>query len=349
MNLTPGTAILARSHGALLVGADPTRRLLLHSPTPDERQWLLEAARAAQPADLGRIPPPAPAPTPALEPLRLRLHQAGLLASEDARPALRLLLDGVDPTSLGVLPLLREVCDLHVHLADHAPADRSLQEFLGVPCLGQARGRAASACLAPRMPDVTWGRMSHADIVLVTRERIVDQVRTGALVEQEVPHLLLTHDEASTVIGPLVVPGHTPCAHCWELSITEAEPRHPLDRLELEEWRVARPGPARRQVAALEAARALLAITGAHRLGGRAPTTWGGLLVRVGEDGEARSSRIVAHARCRCGALGTPFPVRREKARRTGVGAREPLSRGAQGGAGAQVFEKVRSAVLVGG
>lgn len=309
MELRAGTAVLRRSATGARVGADPTHTLLLEGLSPRELQWLFDTAQAARPQRWSEAVPPVPSPPPGIAHIEERLRRAGLVKEEEPRPVLRILVDGVDSTVLSALTLLADVASVHVDLRDPNPVDRELASYLGADSYGQPRVRACVDLLSQRLPSVMWERLSHPDLALVTRPRVLDQENTHRLVEMDIPHVLLVHDEVTTTIGPLVIPGLTPCAHCWELHMSEADPHHPMDRLELSHWPICPPRTVRRHTSALETARALLAITGHRLLGGQGAETWSHVYKRVDEDGGIRVFHVHPHARCRCGASGIPFPT----------------------------------------
>ncbi|GAA0455724.1 ThiF family adenylyltransferase [Streptomyces olivaceiscleroticus] len=126
--------------------------------------------------------------------------------------------------------------------------------------------------------------------------RLVEPLLTSGI-----PHLYAGVIEATGVVGPLVLPGDTACAGCWELRRTEAEPAWP--RL-LAQWRSGRVAPA---VPACDAALAttvagLAATQVLTFLDGYLPPCTGARTELALPCTSWDIDRIEAHPECACGA-----------------------------------------------
>lgn len=110
---------------------------------------------------------------------------------------------------------------------------------------------------------------------------------------EDIPHLPIAFEPGRVTVGPLVVPGRTPCLSCRDAEDTERDPAWPLLHAQL----IGREtGPLRAaQVAegALLAARLL-----ALRDGGR--------IVRVSADGSRAWRALTFHEGCRCREPSSP-------------------------------------------
>ncbi|MGI5470760.1 ThiF family adenylyltransferase [Streptomyces sp. CA-132043] len=125
------------------------------------------------------------------------------------------------------------------------------------------------------------------------------------LLTSGIPHLYAGVVEATGVVGPLVLPGDTACAGCWELRRTEAEPAWP--RL-LAQWRSGRAAPA---VPACDAALAttvagLAATQVLTFLDGYLPPCTGARTELALPCTSWDIDRIEAHPECACGAARSP-------------------------------------------
>jgi bacteriocin biosynthesis cyclodehydratase domain-containing protein len=63
-----------------------------------------------------------------------------------------------------------------------------------------------------------------ADIAVLMGSYLIAGETAGSWLRRDIPHLLVTYDEQGATIGPLVVPGRTPCAHCVDLHRRDADP-----------------------------------------------------------------------------------------------------------------------------
>ncbi len=62
------------------------------------------------------------------------------------------------------------------------------------------------------------------DLVVDIGDRVVAPTRYLPLMSRDVPHLLMIRDVRAVVIGPLVVPGLSPCIRCSDLERLDHEP-----------------------------------------------------------------------------------------------------------------------------
>lgn len=125
---------------------------------------------------------------------------------------------------------------------------------------GAGQVRALSHWSAPESLDM-------ALTILVSETAEVDRTPTGALVRDDVPHLVVQPRQGAAEVGPLVVPGRTACLRCIDLTRRDGDPVWPsllrqLNRLELA------PSPAVASWAATQAAVQALA----YLSGGEAET-----------------------------------------------------------------------------
>ena len=57
-------------------------------------------------------------------------------------------------------------------------------------------------------------QVEDLDLVVIVANYVVPLATAGAWLRRDTPHLLVVFDEQAAHVGPLVVPGLTPCAHC---------------------------------------------------------------------------------------------------------------------------------------
>lgn len=101
-------------------------------------------------------------------------------------------------------------------------------------------------------------------------------------------HLPIAFDRGGVTIGPLVIPGLTPCLTCRDVNETARDPAWPLVHAQL----------AGAAAGAVSAVRVVAATTMAARLMRQSPP--GGVSVRLSADGRMRRSRFGFAASCAC-------------------------------------------------
>ncbi|WP_045876296.1 thiamine biosynthesis protein ThiF [Pseudofrankia sp. DC12] len=198
---------------------------------------------------------------------------------------------------------------------------------LGLDDVGRPRAVATMAALArvARPPVLTGAAAPFQPDLLVLAPVGLPVLRPDESLELErraVPHLLAGIRETTGVVGPLVVPGLTPCLHCQHLHRFAADAAWPLLALQLA--RRAEPGPDACEVTlatlvgALAAAQALafvdagparaacptgpaLPAPGSGWAGGRSvPATAGGTLEIATPDWRIRRRTWRLHPDCPC-------------------------------------------------
>jgi hypothetical protein len=75
-----------------------------------------------------------------------------------------------------------------------------------------------------------WSKPDRDDLeltVVAAETAEVDRVVTDHLLRVDQPHLLLRSTGSAVTVGPLVIPGRTPCLRCVDLSRRDADPAWP--------------------------------------------------------------------------------------------------------------------------
>lgn len=315
MEIERGTAVLWRAPGVVQIGSDPDHHVVLDGLSPAEQVWLVDAARRH--TDLG--PPPgrtghrptrrAPRPwaaTPAAARVAARLrsggsHTAARPQGTHRKPSVR--IDGVDAVSAATARILVRSGVERLDIVDPARLERTVPDLFDDRDLGLPRAKALARHLRNLRP-LTLGPLKTPDVVLVSRARVPDLPAATMLRGENRVHLLVTRHEDAVEIGPLVVPGRTPCAQCRALHLTDADPHWPLTAREMLSWPLSpAPGLAVEAVASLEVARALLGVLGHTDLGPSSLVgTRGRTLLRVEAGGVTRRVPCPPHPRCSCGS-----------------------------------------------
>lgn len=162
------------------------------------------------------------------------------------------------------------------------------------------------------------------DLVLDIADHHVPPHRSAALVAADLPHLPVVRTHDGIRIGPLVLPGQTPCLRCGDLARRDADPRWPLLAARL----AGLPAPACRReielIAALELGLVLESLADARRATGHWPAALPRSPVRAA--GAAPLTPSGFHPGCGCRALPEIATERNPAALETsaGPGARVP-------------------------
>ena len=136
-----------------------------------------------------------------------------------------------------------------------------------------------------------------ARLVVVCPDTVeADRVQTDQLVRDRQPHLVVTADAERASVGPLVIPGSTPCLRCHDLQRRATEPRWGDFVAELGRTRSI-PAPFVRQWAAATAAAQVHAFAA-----GCVPDSAGGTVELSAGSGVLRARSWPRHPDCGCGA-----------------------------------------------
>ena len=281
----PETLQLGRSPGrvAVLTGLDPALRatLVLLDGTRDRDQVLLAAAAGGCP------PPRAAALLDLLEEsglvddaaqdrgvmagldrdererlaadlasLALVRGDGGLAALEHRRGA-RVLVTGAGRVGA---PVALALAAAGVGTVDVVDGGLTRPEDTGVGGLalsdvGRSRGEAARDLLRTAAPSqsTSGGAVRPPDLVVLAPAGDEDLDDTRRLVLDGTPHLLAAVRDTTGVVGPLVLPGRTPCLRCLDLTRSDLDPAWPALAAQLASTsrpRVACDGPLALAVAA---------------------------------------------------------------------------------------------------
>lgn len=300
LELAAYAVLTERAHDEVQVGLDPGtalvfsgagyRALLGRLTGPVTMDGLLAVGRAA-----GLSPRAVSAAV-------RRLREAGLLTdgptARSGAAGQRVRLVGAGPVGRAVAGHLVEggVGELAVY--DHRPADPDLYPTAGV-LPDQAAALAAALRTGPTVvvPLDHWSKPETLPValtVVVADGPEVDRVVTDHLLRLDQPHLLVRSLGNAVWVGPLVLPGRTPCVRCTDLTRTDADPAWPAVLAQLARVRLPLPGLLTGWAAAVTANQALAFLDGGQ------PETTGATLELTAHDGQTRRRSWPSHAECGC-------------------------------------------------
>ena len=140
------------------------------------------------------------------------------------------------------------------------------------------------------------------DVHVLVRRDAVDVCEADALLAADRVHLAVVTGGEQLVIGPLVLPGRSPCLRCLDLHRTDRDPAWPHVVAQLVQQAV--PGPLPVETASATLAAGLAALQVLTHLDGQAtPAAVGRTLEIVLPDGLVERRRWTAHPACGCQAL----------------------------------------------
>lgn len=168
---------------------------------------------------------------------------------------------------------------------------------------GQRRQDAVARAITGLTPSVRTApthRHRPPDLAVLAPAEADPGELVGELAAQTIPYLLVRLGEDEALVGPLVLPGRTPCLGCAERRLAESDPHWPRVQAQ---FRAPPPG----YVPPRDAALALLAAGYAVRaalgfLDGPDPAGFATLLRFGPTDPVPRLIRVAPHPDCGCGA-----------------------------------------------
>ena len=300
---------LHRAPDVLQFGADPAGALVVDGLTPPLAR-MVDALDGSRP--LARVLADAVAagasPAAARSVLE-RLHAADLLATPERVDALagrRVVVHGGGRVAVAVACLLaaagvgRVLVEAEGTVVREDTGTGLLAGDVGRPArmaVEEAVARTAGRPSPDRRPAARRGAAARADLVVLADAARPDPVTAHRLVLDGRRHLPVAVTDGAGSVGPLVVPGRTPCLRCEDLVRAEEDPAWPRVAAELGVRRT----PASPAAAAATAALAVTEVLALLR--GATPPSWGTTL-HLAADGTRRDRPVRRHPGCGCDALG---------------------------------------------
>jgi hypothetical protein len=168
----------------------------------------------------------------------------------------------------------------------------------------QALTRVRGAARRPRAHPLTnRGTPGRPDLTVLAADDVLDSRRGDDLMRHDVPHLAVVTSLERITVGPLVLPGRTPCLRCLDLHRRDRDPAWPQVVAQLLSAETGR-GAGRAETASATAAAGLAAMQVLVQLDGYTrPASVGRTLELALPDGlvERRAWRL--HPACGCARL----------------------------------------------
>ena len=178
---------------------------------------------------------------------------------------------------------------------------------LGLDATGRRRGEAARELLRQVAPSTAPVGGARPDLVVLAAGDGDTRELARRLVLDGTAHLLVQVRDSTGVVGPLVLPGRTPCLRCLELTRCDLDPAWPALAAQLSSAgppQEACDGPLALAVAAQGAMQVLAMVDGTSE-----PAALGGTLEMALPDWRWRRRSWPVHPDCGCAAPPAPAPA----------------------------------------
>lgn len=220
-NLVQGTLVHEVSAGMVQVGSNPTHSVVFSGLSPIEVAWLRsltdpknQRARTGTTTYSERQ----------VEALRM-LDAAGLLTPEgNPMHKLKVRVGQMDEVGVRVAKLLAESGVAGIEIQDGGRVDVHTESLFPAECKGMPRALSVRRMVKEIAPRVCTGKVAVPDVAVVCSDRVFDHGLLGSLLSFDTVHIPVVSDDRSIVVGPLVIPGCTPCALCLDLHCRDKAP-----------------------------------------------------------------------------------------------------------------------------
>lgn len=248
------------------------------------------------------------------------LDRAGVLLDADSTPA-RNAAQRADVARLSVEGRERLAGDVLAWSTVHPGRDAlalvaaRTRRHVVVDGAGQVADAAAATLAAAGVGRVQReGGPDRPDLQVLARQDAVDVCEADALVAADLPHLAVVTTGDRVVVGPLVLPGRSPCLRCLDLHRADRDPAWPHVVAQLVQ-RSCSVAPAETATATMAGALAALQVL-AHLDAVAVPAAVGRTLEVVLPDGLVERRRWRAHPSCGCQRLPAARGVKGSQRRR---------------------------------
>lgn len=147
-------------------------------------------------------------------------------------------------------------------------------------------------------PTVEAAEIADGELAIAVGHYVLDPALHGLWLRRDLAHLPVVYSDLGVAIGPLVVPGETPCLYCLQRHASDADPAWPAISSQL--W--GRRSPADTELLASEAAAVVAREVVARLRGGAAAAS--NQLVIDAETGRRSRRDFEIHPECGCVELG---------------------------------------------
>jgi bacteriocin biosynthesis cyclodehydratase domain-containing protein len=337
MRLRPGFDVLWRAPGEVQIGTDPRWAIRLTDLTDSEADLLAKVEPGASTRALHTLAVQRGVPGERVERLLRLLADAHLLCPEPTRPppttalssracdaaVWSLVLEDGDGAGLvraraecvvGVVGLGRLGLQVAVTLASAGVGTLLLEDpflvksaDLGVGgYLSRDVGSTRTTAARRIVHDIGTEIRTHAsphmspDLIVLVEHGAADPARARMSMSTGIPHLSVVIREASALVGPLVIPGRTPCLRCVDLWRAQADERWAVLAAQLSA--ASRP-PAHEETTLAAVCGALAAAQALAHLDGRTATVRGASLEVSLPEAVPRLREWTPHPDCGCRQL----------------------------------------------
>ncbi len=220
-DLVEGTLVHEVSAGMVQVGSNPAHSVVFSGLSPIEVAWLhslTDRKNRRVGNEAGNLS------ARQVEALHL-LDAAGLLAAqENPMHKLRVRVVQMDEVGIRVAKLLAESRVAGIEIQDNERVGISTESLFPREHKGMPRALSVRQVIKAIAPRTCTGKVAVPDVAVVCSDRVFDHGLLGRLLSFDTVHIPVVSDDRSILVGPLVVPGHTPCALCLDLHCRDSSP-----------------------------------------------------------------------------------------------------------------------------
>jgi hypothetical protein len=302
--LVAGREAVSRAADAVQFGVDAPHALVLDGLTPPLVRMVAGLDGSRRVAEVVADAVAAGAGASDAHAVLRRLGGAGVLAAcsvATPRPEVRVHGGGRVAVALACLLAGSRACRVTT-VATGLVAVEDVGTGLAADDVGRSRSDAVAAAVAraagvPGPPAAGTARPAATDLVVLADGPVPDPALLRAVAG---PHLAVAVRDGVGVVGPLVLPGRTPCLGCDDRARAAADPAWPAVAAQLGRCRPAVAPALAGATAALAAEQVLAAL----RVGEPAPPVLGAVLELDPRAGSLRRRARAWHPACGCARAG---------------------------------------------
>ncbi len=167
------------------------------------------------------------------------LREAGLL-EDTSQNRLSVRVSGLGRIGITLVRLLSMDGIDHIDVRDGRPITREVEKLFDDDMKGVPRDQAIRSWLQKGGTRIFRSGRPHLAITI--DNRVIDWGKATELLYGDIPHLPVIVDDLEVTIGPLSIPGITPCFQCVEAERLDVIPDWPAVREQLRTEHAAEPG-----------------------------------------------------------------------------------------------------------
>ena len=220
MHLRESVAIIDLPGNHVQIGTANGASITVSNLDPAEKRWLQNLKAGGNRGHL----------TKRRNQLWNALRTAGLL-EESTQSRISVRVSGLGRVGVTLTKALALDGIGHIDVRDGRPIAADVEALYDPDMKGVPRDQAMRAWL--KAQGTRYFRSAQPHLAVTIENRVIDWGRAADLLYADIPHLPIIVDDLEITIGPLSIPGITPCFHCIEAERTDVVPNWPAIREQL--------------------------------------------------------------------------------------------------------------------